>query len=94
MYKRQSHGSPLDTRRLNTKVFKRIVKEAGLPEDLTLYSLRHSCASLLFASGVEMKVTSQRLGHSSVTMTADVYVHTTSEADKQAGEEIGKALFI
>ncbi|MCW5871374.1 MAG: site-specific integrase [Candidatus Eremiobacteraeota bacterium] len=88
-----SHGSPLDTRRLNTRVFKRIVKDAGLPEDLTLYSLRHSCASLLFAKGVELKVTSQRLGHSSVTMTADTYVHTTREADQQAGEEIGKALF-
>lgn len=88
-----SHGSPLDTRRLNTRVFKRIVKDAGLPKALTLYSLRHSCASLLFAKGVELKVTSQRLGHSSVTMTADTYVHTTREADKQAGEEIGKALF-
>ncbi len=88
-----SHGNPLDTRRLNTRVFKAIVKSAGLPEDLTLYSLRHSCASLLFAKGVELKVASQRLGHSSVTMTADVYVHPTTEADQLAGEEIGKALF-
>lgn len=88
-----SHGSPLDTRRLNTKVFKRIVKDAGLPEDLTLYSLRHSSASLLFAMGVELKVASQRLGHSSVTMTADVYVHTTNEAEQLAGERLGKALF-
>lgn len=88
-----SNGAPLDTRRLNTKVFKRIIKDAGLPEDLTLYSLRHSCASLLFAKGVELKVASQRLGHSSVTLTADTYVHTTREADKLAGEKIGKALF-
>ncbi|MCW5867440.1 MAG: site-specific integrase [Candidatus Eremiobacteraeota bacterium] len=88
-----SHGSPLDTRRLNTRVFKRVIKDAGLPEDLTLYSLRHSCASILFAKGVQVKVASTRLGHSSVGLTQDTYIHLTSEAEASAGEEIGKALF-
>jgi integrase len=37
--------------------------------------LRHSHASLLLAAGVPVKVVSERLGHSSVTVTLEVYQH-------------------
>lgn len=37
------------------------------------YSLRHTCATLLLLKGVNIKVVSERLGHSSVKITLDTY---------------------
>lgn len=40
-----------------------------------LYDLRHTCASLLLMANVHPKIVSERLGHSSVAITMDVYSH-------------------
>jgi integrase len=45
------------------------------PPPIRLHDLRHSHASLLLAAGVPVKVVSERLGHSTVTVTLDVYQH-------------------
>lgn len=39
------------------------------------HDLRHTCASFLIQKGVPMKSVSQWLGHSSISVTSDVYVH-------------------
>ena len=39
------------------------------------HDLRHTCASLLIQQGVPMKSVSQWLGHSSMNVTSEVYVH-------------------
>lgn len=49
-------------------------KDAGL-EPITLHELRHSCASLFIASGVNPKALSTFLGHSSIAITLDRYGH-------------------
>lgn len=41
-----------------------------------LHDLRHSCASILFNSGLSLKDISEWLGHSSIHVTSDIYVHT------------------
>jgi len=53
--------------------FQSILISAGLPTDLRVYDLRHSCATLLLADGEHVKVVSERLGHSSTALTLDVY---------------------
>ena len=40
-----------------------------------IYDLRHSCATLLLASGENLKVVSERLGHSTIVLTANTYSH-------------------
>lgn len=65
-------GEPLDRRNLVQRHFKKIVKEAELPSSLRLYDLRHTCCTLLLATGVNVKVVSERLGHASAAMTLDV----------------------
>jgi integrase len=40
-----------------------------------LYTLRHTCAALLLLADQPAKVVSERLGHSSVTLTLDTYSH-------------------
>ncbi|MGA2196149.1 MAG: tyrosine-type recombinase/integrase [Bryobacteraceae bacterium] len=47
----------------------------GLPKGASLHSLRHSHGSHLLADGVPLPVVSERLGHSSVRTTAEVYAH-------------------
>ena len=39
------------------------------------YDLRHTCAALLLTKGVHPKIVSEMLGHSSVSITLDVYSH-------------------
>jgi integrase len=51
---------------------------------LRLHDLRHSCASLLIASGQPLKVVSERLGHSNIGITADVYGHVYAAQDQAA----------
>ncbi len=37
--------------------------------------LRHTCATLLLTKGVHPKIVSEMLGHSSVSITLDIYSH-------------------
>ena len=59
---------------LVTKRFRREVERSGLPK-MTFHDLRHLAASLLIASGTDVSLVSKYLGHSSVSMTSDVYAH-------------------
>ena len=42
---------------------------------IRFHDLRHSCASLLLANGVPMKMIQEWLGHSDFTTTANIYAH-------------------
>ena len=58
------------------EVFAEAVKE--LPADkrkLRFHDLRHTCASLLVAQGSPMLYVKERLGHSSITTTINLYGH-------------------
>ena len=71
--------------------FERAVRAAGVPR-LTPHGLRHTNATLLILAGVPLKVVSERLGHASVAITADVYAHVTIEADRSAADRIAELL--
>lgn len=58
--------------------FKRFVTDHKL-KSITPHGLRHTHASLLFSAGVEPKNISDRLGHSTVQITLDLYTHITEE---------------
>ena len=47
---------------------------AGL-ERITLHGCRHTCASLLIASGGNEKAVQEAMGHATITMTFDIYGH-------------------
>lgn len=57
-----------------SKKFKDVLRENGMRE-IRFHDLRHSCASLLLANGVNMKNIQEWLGHSNFSTTADVYSH-------------------
>lgn len=58
--------------------FKHFVTSHAL-KPITPHGLRHTHASLLFSAGVEPKNISDRLGHSTVQITLDLYTHITEE---------------
>lgn len=60
------------------RYFKRFIADHGLKQ-ITPHGLRHTHASLLFSAGVEPKNISDRLGHSTVQITLDLYTHITEE---------------
>lgn len=52
----------------------RLEKKKGLPH-VTLHGLRHTYASLLHSSGVDMAMISAELGHSNLSTTMNIYTH-------------------
>ena len=56
------------------QAFRRLVSSVGVPA-VRLHDLRHTHASHLLGAGVNVKVVSERLGHSSVSFTLDTYGH-------------------
>ena len=50
----------------------------------SIHSLRHTFATRLFKSGVDIKVISELLGHSDISITYDIYTHVIAEQKKKA----------
>jgi phage integrase family protein len=67
--------------------FKRFVTDHKL-KPITPHGLRHTHASLLFSAGVEPKNISDRLGHSTVQITLDLYTHITEEQRRDTVEKL------
>jgi integrase len=72
------------------RVYKAICKVAGMPETFQLKTSRHSCASGLLNDGVPLKMVSDRLGHSSIRVTADFYGVTEEERAREVSERAGR----
>ena len=51
-------------------------------KEITLHEFRHSCATRLFLKGVDVYYISKLLGHSSISITLDIYTHTKEKNDK------------
>jgi integrase/predicted RNA-binding Zn-ribbon protein involved in translation (DUF1610 family) len=79
-------GQPLDPHRVS-KAFERRLRAAALPR-IPLHGLRHTYATLALSSGVNPRIVSGRLGHSTVALTLDIYSHVLPQADAEAAERI------
>ena len=76
-------GTPLRPNSVSS-VVSLLFRRLGLPKGASLHSLRHSHGSHLVADGVPLPVVSERLGHSSVRTTAEVYAHALRGQDDEA----------
>jgi integrase len=85
------NGSPLHLSWVRRK-WQQALSDAGLPA-VRLYDARHTHATTLLLSRVPAKVVSERLGHSRVGITLDVYSHVLPEMQEQAAAAIGEAFF-
>jgi integrase len=53
---------------------------------MRFHDLRHSAATLQLGQGIHPKIVSERLGHSRVSITLDLYSHVTPTMQRQAVE--------
>lgn len=67
-------------------------KKYGLPV-IRFHDLRHSNASLMISQNVPMKGASDRLGHSTIVITNDLYGHIERSVQEQIAETIDKAIW-
>ena len=79
-------GEPLHPG-LPAKRLKRILERAGLPQ-VSLHSLRHTNASLLITSGVDVRTVAARLGHSQTSTTLNIYAETIKNAEAAAARAL------
>lgn len=82
-------GTQLSKRALQ-KAFKKCIKKAGLSEHYSIHSLRHTYGTyLLKASGYNLRLVQEQLGHSSVRIT-EVYTSLIDSDVRRAVERIYK----
>lgn len=87
----RADGEPLQPRSL-THEFARLVRQAKDLPRLRFHDLRHSHATQLLAAGVHPKVAQERLGHSTITTTLDLYSHVTETMQEDAASKLDHAL--
>ncbi|HZY97928.1 MAG TPA: site-specific integrase [Candidatus Cybelea sp.] len=81
-------GEPWNPNTFGTEFAKR-ARKMKLPP-VRLHDLRHSYASLMLESGVDLKTVSQALGHSTIRITADTYAHVTPAMQQSAAERLDR----
>jgi integrase len=86
----QADGSPLQPNSL-THAFTDFLEAHGL-QRVRLHDLRHSHATHLLAAGIHPKVASERLGHSKVGITLDLYSHVLPGMQAEAAAAVDSAV--
>lgn len=83
------YGFPWNPKRFSS-TFNRKLKALKCP--VSFHGLRHSYASILLRSGTSLKVASEALGHTNISITADLYTHVLGGLQREAADKLG-ALF-
>ena len=86
----QDNGLPLHPSTV-TSSYNKFIRSCGLP-DTSIHSLRHTNATLMIASGVDIRTVSKRLGHAQTSTTANIYTHAIRTADELASDVIDDIL--
>ncbi|HLY58238.1 MAG TPA: site-specific integrase [Stellaceae bacterium] len=83
-------GEPLQPRSLTHEFTRLVARAKGVPR-VRFHDLRHSHATQLLADGVHPKVAQERLGHSTIATTLDLYSHVTSTMQEDAASRLDAA---
>ncbi|WP_040793188.1 tyrosine-type recombinase/integrase, partial [Nocardia paucivorans] len=75
-------GSPIEPRNVN-RMFARLCERADVPQ-LRVHDLRHSCATLLFSTGVDAATVQRILRHSSISVTTNTYMEVIQPVQRDA----------
>jgi integrase len=86
----QANGKPVQPRSL-THEWTRIIAGTSLPR-IRFHDLRHAHATHLLSAGVHPKIASERLGHSKVGITLDLYSHVMPGMQEDAAARVDDAL--
>jgi integrase len=84
-------GKPIEATNFRRRSFEPLLEKAGVPP-MRFHDLRHTAATLLLGLGVHPKIVSERLGHSRVGITLDLYSHVTPIMQREAAEAMETVL--
>jgi integrase len=84
-------GQPLQPRSLS-HAFTKFMRQHGGLKRIRLHDLRHTHATHMLASGVHPKIAQERLGHSSVSVTIDLYSHILPNMQVEAVNRVDATL--
>lgn len=85
-------GEPMNPEFVS-RSFRRDTERAKLPH-IRFHDLRHGHATMLLEAGEDIKVISDRLGHSTITLTADTYSHVREKLQREASNKLEQLLQI
>lgn len=85
-----ANGRPIGRSNINSRV-KKIAENLGI-ESFSIHTLRHTFATRCIEAGMKPKTLQQILGHSSINVTMDLYVHITEEEKTREIENAEKRL--
>ncbi|MCK4268051.1 MAG: site-specific integrase [Actinomycetia bacterium] len=85
-------GRPMHSRNLTQRVLEPTLRRAGLRR-VGFHALRHSYVSLLINQGENVRFIQEQVGHSSATVTWDIYSHLFPENKKEAVLRLQNSLF-
>jgi integrase len=86
----RADGEPMPPRSLTHEFLKAIRRVEDVPR-VRFHDLRHSHATHLLVAGVHPKVAQERLGHSSISVTLDLYSHVTGTMQEDAAAKLDMA---
>lgn len=81
-------GTPIRLAYPNDKL-NEIIRSNNLHK-ITVHGLRHTHASLLFEAGASIKEVQERLGHSDIKMTMNIYTHVTKAVKEKTADRFEK----
>ncbi|QHS24590.1 site-specific integrase [Virgibacillus sp. MSP4-1] len=87
----RQYGYPIVIKTVQLRMA-RLLAIAGLNQDLTPHSLRHTHTSLLAEAGVSLEQIMDRLGHTDDQITKNVYLHVTQEMKKEASQKFAQLM--
>jgi integrase len=85
-------GNPLNHNNMVNRHFNTALKKAGV-ERIRFHDLRHTYASLLIEQGENIKYIQTQLGHSSPTVTLNVYAHLMKPINQEAPSRLENTIF-
>lgn len=86
-----NEGYPKTLKRVSTRM-ERLLKLANINKNVTPHSFRHTHTSLLIEANVHIKEIQERLGHSDISTTMDIYAHMTKDIKKEASTKFGNLM--
>ena len=84
-------GGPYLARNIDRTSFAPLIRKAGVPE-IRFHDLRYTCATILLLQGVNPKIVSEMLGHTTLAITLDLYSQVTPTMQRSAAEAMSRAL--
>lgn len=86
-----NEGYPKTIKAISIRL-QRLLKKTKIKKEITPHSFRHTNTSLLIEANVHIKEIQERLGHSDINTTMDIYAHMTKNIKKEASNKFSNLM--